>query len=93
MSVIKRVVLDVLKPLHPNALEFASAIVDQHGGCRVKVTVNEVDQKTESTIVVIVGDDIPYEDVVKTISSLGASVHSIDEVEVAGDSKQQDISD
>ena len=40
MPLIKRVVLDVLKPHQPNVLEFASAIADKHSGCRVKVTVS-----------------------------------------------------
>jgi hypothetical protein len=88
MSVIKRVVLDVLKPLHPDILEFASTIADQHSGCRVKIIVTELDQKTESTVVVIDGEDIPYAEIAETINRLGASVHSIDEVEVAGSSQQ-----
>jgi hypothetical protein len=84
MSLIKRVVLDVLKPHHPNALEFASAIADQHEGCRVTITVTELDEKTETTVLVIESKDIPYEEVVATIAALGGSVHSIDEVEVTG---------
>ncbi len=83
MPLIKRVVLDVLKPHQPNALEFASAIADKHSDCRVKVTVTEVDEKTETTVVSIESDDIPYDAIVDTITSLGASVHSIDEVEVS----------
>ena len=83
MPLIKRVLLDVLKLHQPNVLEFASAIADRHSGCRVKVTVTEVDEKTETTVVGIEGDDIPYEAIVDTIKSLGASVHSIDEVEVS----------
>ena len=83
MPLIKRVVLDVLKPHQPNVLEFASAIADKHSGCRVKVTVTEVDEKTETTVISIESDDIPYEAIVDTITSLGASVHSIDEVEVS----------
>ena len=83
MSAVKRVVLDVLKPLQPNALEFASAIADRHAGCRVTVTVSEVDARTETTLVTIEGDAIPYDEVVSTINSLGASVHSIDAVEVS----------
>jgi hypothetical protein len=83
MPLIKRVVLDVLKPHQPNVLEFASAIADKHSGCRVKITVTEVDEKTETTVISIESDDIPYEAIVDTITSLGASVHSIDEVEVS----------
>jgi len=83
MPLINRVVLDVLKPHQPNVLEFASAIADRHSGCRVNVTVIEVDEKTETTVVVIESNNIPYEAIVDTIKSLGASVHSIDEVEVS----------
>ena len=83
MVTVKRIVLDVLKPHQPNALEFAGAIADRHSGCHVKVTVTEVDEKTETTVVAIESDDIPYEAIVDTITSLGASIHSIDEVEVS----------
>lgn len=82
MSSLKRIVLDVLKPHQPNALEFASAIADQNRGCRVIVTVTGVDEKTESTLVVVESKDIIFESIVRTISSLGGSVHSVDEVEV-----------
>ena len=82
MTSLTRIVLDVLKPHRPNVLEFANAIAEQNSGCRVKVTVVEVDEKTESTVVVIENDDIPYQAIVETINGLGASVHSIDEVEV-----------
>jgi uncharacterized protein len=83
MSLINRVVLDVLKPHQPNALEFARVIADRHSGCRVKVTVTEVDEKTETTVVTIESSNIPYEAIVETITGLGASIHSIDEVEVS----------
>jgi hypothetical protein len=83
MPVIKRVVLDVLKPHQPNALEFATAIAERHSGCRVTVTVTEVDDKTESTVVTVQSEDVPYTALVETIHELGASVHSIDEVEVS----------
>jgi len=84
MSSLKRVVLDVLKPHLPNALDFAHAIADRNSGCRVTVSVTAVDEKTESTVVVVEGENIPYEDISETITGLGASVHSIDEVEVSG---------
>jgi hypothetical protein len=83
MPVIKRVVLDVLKPHQPNALEFASAIAGRHDGCLIRITVIEVDEKTESTLLEVQGEDVPYDGIVETINSLGASVHSIDEVEVS----------
>ena len=84
MSAVKRIVLDVLKPHHPNALEFARLIADLKGDYRVKVTVSEVDEKTESTIVLIEGDDIEFDSIADAIANMGGSVHSIDEVEISG---------
>lgn len=82
MPSLKRIVLDVLKPHNPNALEFASAIAGEHRDCRIRLTVTEMDEKTETTVITIEAEDIPYDAIVETITRLGGSVHSIDEVEV-----------
>ena len=84
MSKTLRLVLDVLKPHHPNALEFSSALANLRADYRVKLTVTEVDKKTESTIVTIEGADINFDDIKNAIEKMGASVHSFDEVEVCG---------
>jgi hypothetical protein len=84
MSIVKRVVLDVLKPHQPNVLEFAQIIAGQGIGCRVQVTVLEVDEKTESLRVVIEADSVQFDAVQEVIAHVGASLHSIDEVEVHG---------
>ncbi len=84
MSSLKRIVLDVLKPHSPNALEFARAIAGQRRDYHVTVSVAEVDEKTESIMVVIEGEDIQFDEIAQMISSMGGSVHSIDEVEVTG---------
>ena len=84
MAKTRRLVLDVLKPHQPNALDFSSALADLGTDYRVKLTVTEVDKKTESTIVTIEGTDINFENIKNTIEKMGASVHSIDEVEVYG---------
>ena len=81
---VKKLVLDVLKPHQPNALEFSQAIAAAGGEYRVRVMVLEVDEHTESLQVVIEGDAIDFETVQSCISNLGASLHSIDEVEVQG---------
>jgi hypothetical protein len=83
MAVIKRVVLDVLKPHQPNVLEFATTLAERHSGCHITVTVTEVDEKTETTLVTVESEDVPYTAIVGTIRDLGASVHSIDEVTVS----------
>ena len=83
MSLVKRIVLDVLKPHQPSILEFADTIANQCDNSRVKITVVEVDEKTETIIIYIDGNDIAYSTVEKTIIALGGSVHSIDEVDVS----------
>jgi len=82
MSQIRRLVLDVLKPHQPNALELAAALADLGTDYRVKLTVIEVDEKTETITLDIEGRDILFEAISATIKKLGASIHSIDEVEV-----------
>lgn len=84
MTKTRRLVLDVLKPHQPDALDFSSALADLGADYRVKLIVTEVNKKTESTIVTIEGADINFEDIKKAIEKMGASVHSIDEVEVYG---------
>ena len=81
MTQLKRVVLDILKPHQPNVLEFSRSLAEQ-GECRVKVTVLEMDDKTETLEVEIVGDAIDFPRIELAIMEFGASLHSIDEVEV-----------
>ncbi|MGD2113007.1 MAG: DUF211 domain-containing protein [Gammaproteobacteria bacterium] len=84
MVYVKRVVLDVLKPHQPNALEFSRAIADVGADYLVTLTVLEVDENTETLQIVVVGEAIDYDAVHATISDMGGSIHSIDEVEVQG---------
>ena len=78
---LTRLVLDILKPHEPNVLEFSTLLAEQ-GNLRVILTVLEMDDKTETLKVVIEGSDIDFERIRNDISSFGASLHSIDEVEV-----------
>lgn len=92
MTKVKRVVLDVLKPHTPNALEFATALAEQRAGYRVKLTVIEVDEQTETVTVVIEADDIQFEAIAERILAMGGSVHSIDEAEVVSEPVASDVS-
>ena len=85
MVLVKRIVLDVLKPHQPDALEFSQAIASKGDDYRVCVTVLEVDENTETLQVVVEGDAIDFDAIQFGINSLGASLHSIDEVEVKGE--------
>ena len=79
---IKRIVLDVLKPHQPNGLDFAASIAESLEGGRVHLSVNAVDEHTETVMIDISCEGLQYDNVVEVISSMGGSVHSIDEVEV-----------
>lgn len=80
---IKRVVLDVLKPHQPTIPELASRIVSCNGANRVNVSLAEIDQNTESIKVQVEGSDINLETIRHCIEEMGATIHSVDEVEVA----------
>ena len=89
MEFVKRVVLDVLKPHQPNALEFASALAEQASDIQVTLNVVAVDEKTESVVAEIEGENINFERLTAHIKELGASVHSIDEVQVVSSHKPE----
>ncbi len=84
MASTRKIVLDVLKPHQPNGVDFAAALADLSPDYQVRLTVVEVDEKTESVIVVLEGENIAFDPIVDLIRKMGASVHSIDEVEVHG---------
>ena len=84
MAIVKRILLDVLKPHQPGSLEFAEALADLNPGYRVNLKVEEVDEKTESIVVVIEGEDIRFEEIDQAIKKMGGTVHSVDEVEAEG---------
>ncbi|MES9868594.1 MAG: DUF211 domain-containing protein [Sedimenticola sp.] len=83
---VKRVVLDVLKPHQPNALEFSQAIAEVGPDYCVRLTVIEVDENTETLQMIVEGSDIDFEAIQTAINELGGSLHSIDEVEVQSSS-------
>lgn len=80
LATIKRLVLDVLKPHHPNILDLAQALGGLEGVLGVNLSLYEVDQETENVRITIEGDSIDYTAVERTLNELGAVVHSIDEV-------------
>jgi hypothetical protein len=77
---IKRLVLDVLKPHTPSIIELAKRLGKAEGVMGVNCTLAEVDQETESIKITIVGMNVNYEAVEKTIRACGAVVHSVDSV-------------
>ncbi|AGF79440.1 hypothetical protein UWK_02909 [Desulfocapsa sulfexigens DSM 10523] len=84
MTTTRKIVLDVLKPHKPNGVDFATALAQLSPDYHVRLSVVEMDAKTESVIVVVEGNNIAFDSVSELIKKMGASIHSIDEVEVHG---------
>jgi hypothetical protein len=82
MVYVKRLVLDILKPHQPNALEFSCNLAEVGDDYRVSLNVIEMDEETETIQVTIEGNDINFEAVQNAITNMSGSLHSIDIVEV-----------
>jgi len=84
MAIVKRILLDVLKPHQPGALDFCTTLADLDPGYRVNLTVEEMDENTESIILVIEGENIEFNAIDEAIKKMGGTIHSVDEVEAEG---------
>ncbi|PLW68181.1 hypothetical protein C0039_13390 [Pseudohalioglobus lutimaris] len=82
MVTVKRLVLDVLKPHQPGALYFCQHIARLGDDYQVCLSVEEVDENTQTLQLEIRGASIVLESIEKAIAEMGASLHSIDLVEV-----------
>ncbi|ODS42637.1 MAG: hypothetical protein MSIBF_04870, partial [Candidatus Altiarchaeales archaeon IMC4] len=83
MAVIRKLVLDVLKPHEPGIVEFAQKLSDLAGVDGVNISVSEMDKKVENVKITIEGRFSKTDHIKDTIFSLGGTIHSTDEV-VAG---------
>ena len=83
MGKVRRLVLDVLKPLEPTIVELAQQLSALSGVEAVNISIYEIDRKVENAKITIEGGDLSYENVERVIEENGGTVHSIDEV-VAG---------
>jgi len=89
LTVIRRMVLDVLKPHSPTIVDLARRIAALKGVQGVNCTIEEVDQETESLSVTIEGEAIDFDKVDEVIKQTGAVIHSVDSVS-AGKKKVED---
>ena len=83
MGKVRRLVLDVLKPLDPTIIELAQQLSGLSGVEAVNISIYEIDRRVENAKITIEGADILYENVLEVIEENGGTMHSIDEV-VAG---------
>ncbi len=79
---IRRLVLDILKPLEPSIIEMAKAIGRVRGVTGVNLTVYEIDRKTETIKATVEGSRINFKMLQRVVEEMGGVIHSIDEVVV-----------
>ncbi len=77
---IRRIILDVLKPHKPSVVEVSEALSNLEGVEGVNIIINEIDQQVENAKVIVAGISINYDSIKKKLEELGATIHSIDEV-------------
>ena len=77
--------LDVLKPHQPDALVFCKELAQLGVDYRVSLRVDEIDEETQTLQLEIRGESIELGPIEEAIARMGASVHSLDEVEVVNE--------
>ena len=80
MGNLRRLVLDVLKPLDPSIVELVQFLAVLEGVDGVNISIYEIDRRVENAKITIEGHDLRYEEIVAVIGENGGTVHSIDEV-------------
>jgi hypothetical protein len=77
---IRRLVLDVLKPHKPSVVEVSEALSHLQGVEGVNIIMNEIDQQVENAKIIIAGNPLNFEEIKSKLKELGATIHSVDEV-------------
>jgi hypothetical protein len=72
--------LDVLKPHEPNSYFVAQELMKIDGVKKVRVRVDELDQKTASLHIKVQGYNLSLEDISEGLAKLNCALHSVDEV-------------
>jgi hypothetical protein len=80
---IKRMVIDSLKPREIAILDLSKSLCEVKGVDEVDITVTEVDVKTETIKITVRGSNIDYEGLTKVMSDHGATIRSLDEINVS----------
>lgn len=72
--------LDILKPHMPGIDLVARTLMEITGVAKVRIKVDELDQKTASLHINIEGNNLSLEDITESLSSMNCALHSVDEV-------------
>ena len=80
MGNLRRLVLDVLKPLEPSIDQLVQLVADLDGVDGANISIYEIDRRVENAKITIEGHDLRYEEIARIIQENGGAIHSIDEV-------------
>lgn len=75
---IRKVVLDVLKPHEPNMAKFSDKLAEVDGVKGVNISLYEIDREVENVKVTIKGN-LDFDVIEEKLKELGGSLHSVDE--------------
>ncbi|MCS7123384.1 MAG: DUF211 domain-containing protein [Candidatus Aenigmarchaeota archaeon] len=75
---IKKIVLDVLKPQIPIIIDLAHSILKVKGVKSFEVIHVELDREVEKVKAVITGNNLNFLKIKKSIEEIGGVIHSID---------------
>jgi len=91
MNVIRRLVLDILKPHEPSITDFAEQTNEINGVEGVNATLIEIDEDVQNIKLTVEGEGIDEQKVTENVEDLGGSIHSIDQI-VCGDKMVEETS-
>jgi hypothetical protein len=80
MGKLRRLVIDVLKPLEPSIVEMVQILAELEGVDGVNISIYEIDRRVENAKLTVEGQNVPYQQIIEMIEENGGAVHSIDEV-------------
>ncbi|MFX0000511.1 MAG: DUF211 domain-containing protein [Candidatus Hodarchaeota archaeon] len=72
--------LDILKPHQPGVDLVARTLMKINGVTKVRIKVDELDQKTASLHMNIEGTNLSLDEITEVLGSMNCALHSVDEV-------------
>ena len=80
MTIVRRLVVDVLKPHDPPLVEFATQVADLDSVDGATVSLIELDKEVQNVKLTVEGEALDVTTVTTTVEELGGSIHSTDQV-------------
>ncbi|MEE9378749.1 MAG: DUF211 domain-containing protein [Candidatus Lokiarchaeia archaeon] len=74
--------LDILKPYQPGVDLVARNLLKINGVTKVRIKVDELDQKTASLHINIEGTNFTLDEIIEILDSMNCTLHSVDQVDM-----------